>query len=85
MRAARAQGKDRMEVDGGAAAPAAAGGAAAPGGAAAAAAAGGGEFPEEKVAPLVEMGFQRQHALMALRSANGDPELAASLLFGGME
>jgi hypothetical protein len=31
------------------------------------------------------MGFQRQHALMALRSANGDPELAASLLFGGME
>jgi len=44
---------------------------------------GGGDVSEESVANLVQMGFTREQAVMALRTANGNAELAASLLFGG--
>jgi DNA damage-inducible protein 1 len=41
------------------------------------------EFPGAAIDALTGMGFTREQALMALRSANGSAELAASLLFGG--
>ena len=56
--------------------------AAASGGGGAAVAAGQ-EFPQAAIDSLMGMGFTREQAIMALRTANGSAELAASLLFGG--
>ena len=66
---------DPMETDSGASAGGGSGG-----GSAAAASA---EFPQTAIDSLMGMGFTREQALMALRTTNGNPELAASLLFGG--
>jgi DNA damage-inducible protein 1 len=68
-------GEDPMDTDAGASG-AKATGATAAGGAAQ-------EFPQASIDSLIGMGFTREQAVMALRGANGNAELAASLLFGG--
>jgi DNA damage-inducible protein 1 len=65
-------GEDPMETEAGASEAKAAGA----GGAAT-------EFPQASIDGLIGMGFTREQAVMALRGANGNAELAASLLFGG--
>ncbi len=62
-------GEDPMETDAGASGAKAAGSAP--------------EFPQASIDSLIGMGFTRDQAIMALRGANGNAELAASLLFGG--
>ncbi len=77
-------GEDPMETDAGASGAKAAGGAGASGAKAAVGGGGAGqEFPQASIDSLVGMGFTREQAVMALRGANGNAELAASLLFGG--
>jgi DNA damage-inducible protein 1 len=47
---------------------------------------GGGQVPpvwEAKLQKLQELGFSREQCLQALRSTNGNEDMAGSLLFGG--
>ena len=46
--------------------------------------AGAGDADEAKVAKLVELGFDRDKCVEALRASGGNEEYAASLLFGGL-